>query len=136
MTTSHRILLLASSIVAALALGGCTLRAGPPVVTGGVTVESAPIDVDVYPHVYYDGQWVYLVGDRWYHRGAHGWIVVGREPAALYHHRLYYRQHRRFEGPAVRHERRDDRHQRPDIRHERRDDRHERRDDRHHGHGH
>jgi hypothetical protein len=91
------------------AMTGCYAEA-----TTGADVEYASpgVDVEVYPHEYYDGHVVYLVGDRWYYRDGPQWVYYRREPDTLYQRRVVIRQqpavvHARAEvhraPPAVRH---------------------------------
>ncbi len=80
-------------------LGACLLAVvpgcapEPPLVGGYATVyaETVPPDIYAYPHVWYGGSYVYLVGDRWYYPSESGWVVLRREPQTLYQYRATYR---------------------------------------------
>lgn len=85
-----------SLVAAALcaALSGCYAEA-----TTGADVEYAePVaNVEVYPHEYYDGHVVYLVGDRWYYHDGPRWVYYRSEPPVLYQRRVVV-----HEAPVVR----------------------------------
>ena len=81
------------AVLAALAtLPACAFRAEPPVVGGYATVyaDTVPADIYGYPHVWYEGGYAYLVGDRWFYPSTSGWVVLRGEPAPLYRYRAYY----------------------------------------------
>jgi hypothetical protein len=88
-------LVLRVSLVGALAaiapLLGCA--ESPPLVGGYPTVyaEYIPPDIYGYPHVWYDGSYAYLVGDRWYYPSRAGWVLLRQEPIPLYRYRADYR---------------------------------------------
>lgn len=69
-------------------------------------VEAPPRDVRVYPRYNYHGSAVYLVEDRWYHRGPRGWVVFREEPQELRRHRETLHSSRRGRVEAPREERR------------------------------
>jgi hypothetical protein len=71
------------------AMSGCYAEA-----TTGADVEYAtpPVNVEVYPHDYYAGHVVYLVGDRWYYRDGPHWVYYQHEPDVLYQRRVVIRQ--------------------------------------------
>lgn len=77
-------------------MSGCYAEA-----TTGADVEyetAAPaVDVEVYPHEYYEGHVVYLVGDHWYYRDGPRWVYYRREPRPLYERRAVIRR-----APVVR----------------------------------
>jgi hypothetical protein len=77
-------------------MSGCYAEA-----TTGADVEyetAAPaVDVEVYPHEYYEGHVVYLVGDHWYYRDGPRWVYYRHEPHVLYERRAVVRP-----GPVVR----------------------------------
>jgi hypothetical protein len=77
-------------MTAAVALGGCAVHSRPAV--GYVEVSSAPLDVSVYPHTYYDGRDVYFVRDRWMYNDGGRWAYYVNEPPALYRQRRYVQQ--------------------------------------------
>jgi hypothetical protein len=79
------------ALFASFASFGCV--GGPPVVGGYPTVyaEYVPPDVYAYPHVWYEGGYAYLVGDRWYYPSRAGWVVLREEPVPLYRYRAGYR---------------------------------------------
>lgn len=84
-------------IAAALAtMSGCYAEA-----TTGADVEyetAAPaVDVQVYPHEYYEGHVVYLVNDRWYYHDGPRWVYYRHEPSVLYQRRAVVRR-----APVVR----------------------------------
>jgi hypothetical protein len=74
------------------ALPACTVEAYPPTVGGYETVyaDTVPPDLYVYPHVWYDGGYAYLVGGRWYYPARGRWVVLRQEPPELYRYRTYY----------------------------------------------
>jgi hypothetical protein len=69
--------------VAGLALTAC-------VGSGYVEADVPPADIEVYPYTYYDGQVVYLVGDRWYTRHNDVWVYYRTEPTYLRDYRVHY----------------------------------------------
>jgi hypothetical protein len=75
------------ALLGALALApGCI---GPPSVAGFATIypETVPANVYAYPHVWYEGSYAYLVGNRWYYPTTSGWVVLRSEPPELYRYR-------------------------------------------------
>jgi hypothetical protein len=81
------------ALLAALStLPGCLARVGPPAVGGYATVyaDTVPVNVYSYPHVWYDGDYAYLVGSQWYYPSAGGWVVLRSEPQELYQYRASY----------------------------------------------
>jgi len=97
----------ASAVVAALALGasGCTLSAGTQgeLVYGHpvVRVDAPPPDIQVYPRVYYQGGYAYLVGDAWYYYTPRGWVYFRSEPRELAERRVYVQQRGRPGRPST-----------------------------------
>ena len=89
-----RPLRIAAVISALLSLPGCTVRTYPPTVAGYATVYASdvPVDIYAYPHVYYEGGYAYLVGDRWYYPTGGGWVVLRGEPPELHRYRTIYVQ--------------------------------------------
>ncbi len=81
------------ALPAAVALAPACAVEGTPMVGGYATVgvASVPPDIYAYPHVWYGGQYVYLVGDRWYSPYGRGWVALRGEPPALQRYRLSYR---------------------------------------------
>ncbi len=71
---------------AASAVAGCYASAEPPAV-GYAEVTSAPVDIETYPSVVYEGQPVYFYGDRWWHRDGGSWTYYRDEPAELHRQR-------------------------------------------------
>lgn len=70
-------------------VAGCYAEA----TTGAVVrAEYAPAHVEVYPHEYYEGRVVYLVGDRWYYRDGPHWVYYVREPQPLVERRVIIRR--------------------------------------------
>src|SRR5262249_48892904 len=72
-----------------LALGGCTIPAGPPVGYTSVTYGDPYYD---YPRTVYDGRTVYYVDHRWVYRDADRWYYYRSEPPALHRYRSTVRQ--------------------------------------------
>jgi hypothetical protein len=68
-------------VLAALAasLAGC--YAETPV--GYAETTGAPVDIETYPSVIYEGQPVYYYGDHWWHREGGRWTYYRTEPAEL-----------------------------------------------------
>lgn len=107
----------ALAITALLGTSGCTasLAAEPSVVAydNGYAegdIVTVPEDVRTYPHMYYGGNYTYLVDGRWVYPSNRGWRAYRNEPGELrtYRAQVYAspREHvappeRRFEGPAV-----------------------------------
>jgi hypothetical protein len=88
----------ATTFVLAAAASACAVEAGPPVVGGYATVYAddevpASVDIDVYPHVWFEGGYAYYVHDRWYYRSAGRWVRMRQEPPALARYRATYVQH-------------------------------------------
>jgi hypothetical protein len=80
-------------VLAALAtLPACALTAEPPIVGGYATfyAQTVPADIYAYPHVWYEGGYAYLVGDRWFYPSSSGWVVLRSEPAPLFRYRTFY----------------------------------------------
>lgn len=79
----------------ALATSGCeaTFTPGPLTATwdtGAEVYVEPPGDLSAYPHVWYDGRWVYLVQGAWYAPTTQGWIILRDEPRELGRYRTYY----------------------------------------------
>jgi hypothetical protein len=91
-----------ATAAALVLLPACVVETTPPAIDGYATVytDAVPATIYSYPHVWYGGQYVYLVGDRWYAPYGHRWVALRGEPPALYQHRLSY--HRRPYPPASR----------------------------------
>lgn len=82
-------------------------------------VDEAPVNVELYPRVYYGGTYVYYVGGRWYYPSARGWAYYRHEPRGLVSYRadferryprgyahagVYTRSyHRNYRAPAPAH---------------------------------
>ena len=84
---------LASFAVFAIVACGCYVEARPAPPLYGysmVYADDVPYGIETYPHVWYHGQWVYLVGGRWYCATTSGWVVFVDEPYELHHHREVY----------------------------------------------
>ena len=73
-------------------LSACMVSAEPPVVGGYATVyaDDVPVNVDVYPHVAFEGGYAYYVNDRWYFRRSGRWLRMREEPPALRGYRTTY----------------------------------------------
>jgi hypothetical protein len=57
-----------------------------PAPVGGdaiVYVDAVPPNIDIYPHYYYNGGYVYYVDGRWYRQGQRGWGYYRQEPPEL-----------------------------------------------------
>jgi hypothetical protein len=72
--------------IAACAVTGCYAHVDPEPV-GYADVTSAPVDIETYPSVVYDGQPVYFYGDHWWHRDGGRWSYYHDEPAELHRQR-------------------------------------------------
>jgi hypothetical protein len=75
---------------------GCTAQIQPAsavVVTDDEVVEdTAPVNVEVYPHTEYRGATVYYVNGRWGRPRGNRWSYYRNEPAELVRHRSYVQQ--------------------------------------------
>jgi hypothetical protein len=72
--------------IAACSATGCYAHVAPEPV-GYAEVTAAPVDIETYPSVVYDGQPVYFYGDRWWRRDGGRWTYYHDEPAELYRRR-------------------------------------------------
>ena len=93
-----------------LIAAGCEATFTPGPLTASWDVAAAayvepPHDVTNYPHVWYDGRWVYLVDGTWYAPTIQGWIVLREEPRELGRYRTYYEPNRRRYQPSLPRER-------------------------------
>jgi hypothetical protein len=86
-----------TSLVSFSALGaaGCeaTFSPGPASTSweiGAIWATDVPEDITLYPHVWYQGRWIYLVDGLWYAPTSRGWIVLREEPPDLSRYRRYY----------------------------------------------
>lgn len=77
---------------AALSLGGCYVYAEPPTVYAQTSEAPVEVDVQTYPHTYYEGRPVYLYRDRWYYRAGNRWQYYRTEPTELRRQRTYVQQ--------------------------------------------
>jgi hypothetical protein len=99
----------ATTFVLASGASACVVRAEPPVVGGYAAVYAddevpASVDIDVYPHVWFDGSYAYYVNDRWYYRSSGRWVRMREEPPALARYRAtYVQQAPRARGRAYEH---------------------------------
>jgi hypothetical protein len=87
----------ATTFALAPAASACVVREEPPVVGGYATVyadEEVPVsvDIDLYPHVWFEGGYAYYVNDRWYYRSGGRWVRMRAEPPALARYRATYVQ--------------------------------------------
>jgi hypothetical protein len=82
----QRLTVIAASC-AALFLGGCYAYAEPPTVYAEASEAPVEIDVQTYPHSYYEGRPVYLYHDRWHYRNGNRWQYYRTEPVELRRHR-------------------------------------------------
>ena len=83
--------------VAAIASSGCqatTYGAYGDGSVGYVELTAAPVDIEAYPHTYYDGRQVYYVNERWMYRdgGSAGPTTGTSHPSCFYRHRGYIQQ--------------------------------------------
>jgi hypothetical protein len=88
----------ATTFVLASGASACAVRAEPPVVGGYATVyadDEVPtnVDIDVYPHVWFEGGYAYYVNDGWYYRSSGRWVRLRREPPLLARYRAEHVQH-------------------------------------------
>jgi len=86
-----------TSLVGLSTLGtaGCeaTFTPGPVSAALGASstwVVQPPHNLSSYPHVWYDGRWIYLVDGAWYAPSTEGWIILRDEPTELGRYRRYY----------------------------------------------
>lgn len=77
---------------AALLLGGCYVYAEPPTVYADASEAPVEVEVQSYPHAYYEGRPVYLYHDRWYYRAGSRWQYYRSEPVELRRQRSYVQQ--------------------------------------------
>lgn len=88
----------------ALGAAGCEATFTPAPLTAswevGATWVEPPDDITQYPHVWYEGRWIYLVDGFWYMPTPRGWVVLREEPRELGRYREYYES-----GPQRRYER-------------------------------
>ncbi len=94
----------------ALAAAGCeaTFTPGPLTASWDTEAEAyvePPRDINVYPHVWYDGRWVYLVQGAWYAPTTQGWVILREEPRELGRYRTYYEPGQRRYQPSLPRER-------------------------------
>lgn len=72
---------------------GCitpVVRARAPMAYGVIYDNGSIYAYDTYPRYTYDGQVVFLVGDRWYFQGDRGWAYYSSEPPGLWAYRRDY----------------------------------------------
>jgi hypothetical protein len=106
--SANRFILGAAAALAAAATTGCYAYAEPDV--GYAEVTSAPVDIETYPSVTYEGRPVYLYQDRFWYRDGGRWAYYRSEPEALHRQRAYVQRAPRArevreEAPRVRRER-------------------------------
>jgi len=85
-----RILFALSGLALLATLGGCvaSLQAEPVYVESG----PVPVNIEIYPHTYYEGRTVYYVDNHWRYRDGARWAYYREEPAPLYRQRSYVQQ--------------------------------------------
>jgi hypothetical protein len=88
--------LAALGCILAASAGGliaCEAVDRPPSVGGYATTYAKDVPPGIYgsPHVWCDGGYAYLVGDRWYFPAGTRWVVLRQEPPELYRYRTTYR---------------------------------------------
>jgi hypothetical protein len=114
----------ATALAVALgALPGCyaTLDDPPPVVVhpaapvaiGFAEVTSAPVDIETYPSVVYEGRPTYFYGDRWWYRDGARWSSYQSEPSELHRQREFVQRAPRARAPRERRAPRDVREEAP-----------------------
>jgi hypothetical protein len=83
---------LLAALAAPVVLPGCLVASEPPFVGGYATIyaTSVPPDIYAYPHVWFEGGYAYLVGNRWYYPASGGWVVLRGEPPTLFRYRQAY----------------------------------------------
>jgi len=52
-------------------------------------VDTVPVDIVLYPRVYYHGHYAYFAHGHWYYPSHRGWVVFREEPRELRHYRVY-----------------------------------------------
>lgn len=57
-----------------------------------VRTEYVPAHIETYPHEYYEGRTVYLIGDRWYYHDGSSWVYYRHEPEVLVRRRVVIHQ--------------------------------------------
>ncbi|HEV8547538.1 MAG TPA: hypothetical protein VGQ57_00900 [Polyangiaceae bacterium] len=94
-TTGPRRFLALLAFGLGLGAAGCYAEAGTSAV---VATDAVPAHYEVYPHEYYEGRVVYLIGDRWYYSDGPRWVYYEREPEVLVRRRVVIQQ----SAPVVR----------------------------------
>ncbi len=82
-STMKRIVEQVAFCVALLVATSCYVEARPAYGPADVIVTPAPVHVETYPYVFYDGGPVYWVEGRWYRRHGNGWVYYRNEPPFL-----------------------------------------------------
>ncbi|MFI5302310.1 MAG: hypothetical protein ACHREM_29815, partial [Polyangiales bacterium] len=88
-------------MILASTLTGCYASVEAPTV-GYADTTSAPVDIETYPSVVYEGQPVYFYGDRWWYRSGGNWAYYREEPVELHRQRDVVIRASRARGRAVR----------------------------------
>jgi hypothetical protein len=105
------IILWAATAVTALGICGCgaewrsrpVVRREPP---ARITyVRTAPVEVERYPRVYYEGGYAYYGDGRWYRPSPRGWGYYETEPEGLAHQRPFVERHEHEHERGHEHER-------------------------------
>ena len=101
-----RAVLIVLVLAAFYALVGCVAEVEPATPVGYAEVTYAPMpvaemDIESYPHTWYESRPVYLVNGRWWYRDGSRWAYYVREPMHLQRTRHYVQE----APPAVRVER-------------------------------
>jgi len=77
--------------VLCLAAAGCYATVDPEPV-GYAEVDSAPVGIETYPSVVYEGHLTYFYGGRWYYRNGSRWAYYRNEPDGLKRQRASLRR--------------------------------------------
>jgi hypothetical protein len=97
-------------IAAALSAGIAWAASSTPAKADGlyVEVETAPREIESYPHTVYEGRPVYYYDGHWYYRHGPRWVYYREEPRPLVEYRArpsrHYREHREYRHYDDRHE--------------------------------
>jgi hypothetical protein len=79
-----------------LSTAGCYATVDPEPV-GYADVSSAPVNIETYPSVVYEGHPAYFYGDHWWYCSGSSWSYYHSEPAELHRQRAYVQR-----APAAR----------------------------------
>ncbi len=94
MKTSIAMVLAATAV--SLSVAGCYATVEPEPV-GYADTTAAPVNIETYPSVVYEGHPAYFYGDHWWYRDGNRWSYYRSEPAELHRQRAYVQR-----APAAR----------------------------------